>query len=280
MKIRVEEILNEKIEYIWPHFNNTPRVFVEMYDGVVEGTGRSTLMSHFYWDFQRRFPQIPVLMQHHLGLRRFDERSHIEHLGNVLWTVYDMCDGTFPSDELAKMGLGISNKIFNFLSVNIEEYVTSSSMLDYEELMTDPEFQKIIMETDWTFEGLEKTGQQIRKSLERPDKYPNNSLKKHCQTGIVNWGQMIQQIAFRGFATDRNHKFFYYPITTGFAGGITKFEHFLMETCSGTKALEAQDTPLKTTEYFNRRSQIAASVLVGYCEDEDNYAFGTEDRPE
>lgn len=277
MNIKVEEILHEKIEDIWDDFNDTPRVFVELYDGIVEGTGRSTLLSHFYWDFQRRFPQIPVLMQHHLGLVRFDNDTHLEHLARVLWSVYDMCDGTFPSDELAKMGLGVTNNIFNFLSVNIEEYVTSSSMMDYEELMTDGDLLKMIEEAEQTYEGLDKATSQIRTYLEMPNKYTNNSLKRNCMAGVVNWGQLIQQIAFRGFATDRNYKFFHYPIMRGFAGGLTQFEHFFMETRSGTKALEAQDAPLQTTEYFNRRSQIAASTITGYCEDEDNYVFATED---
>lgn len=277
MKIKVGEILHENIDDLWPHLNDTPRVFVEMYDGVVEGTGRSTLLSHFYWSFQRRFPQIPVLMQHHLGLARFDKSTHIKHLGQVLWSVDEMCDGTFPSDELSKMGVAITNSIFNYMGVNIEEYVTSSCMMDYEELMTAPDIKKIIQEAELTFDGLDQAKESIRKKLEEPKSFTDNSLKKNCQAGVVNWGQVNQQIAHRGYATDRDYKFFYYPIPKGFADGLTKFEHFLIETRSGTKALEAQDGPLKTTEYFNRRSQIAASVITGHSEDNDLYDHPPED---
>ena len=262
MEIYARNIVNLPLDDIW-YLSDVENVTLIMDDGSCVATGRSVIYSWFYWEYQRQIPELPLLCEHHVGMSYMTKSTHVEFLSTVLFSCHDISDGTIPLEVLAEIGQLITNYIYNEFIVRIEEYVTSNSILDYVEILEDPFIKEAVENTERSPEGIEHTLGEVKVYLTRHDKYPHNGLKATCETELGNWGQLLQAVVFRGYATDADNVFFRDPILSCYARGITKLHDNMIESRSGTKSLLSQRVPLEKTEYFNRRMQMSAETVGG-----------------
>ena len=201
------DLVNRSLDQIWylTDINKTEIVFE---DGKTVATGRSIIYSWFFWEYHRQIEGLKLLKIHLVEQKKMTGGTHSEFLEQVMWTVYEQCKDRVKVQLLKEIAYEITNEIFNKLTVNLEEYVTSSCMLDYIEIMEDKNIEKMIEETPKNGAALVKTKNDIREYLKRPDIYRTNALKAICEADLVNWGQLLQAIAYRGYTTDMDNYFF------------------------------------------------------------------------
>ena len=49
----------------------------------------STIFSWYAWEFHRKYPETPVLPDHHIGLGQFSSGLPLKLLSNIMFEVYD-----------------------------------------------------------------------------------------------------------------------------------------------------------------------------------------------
>ena len=272
MIIKASDIVNRSIDDIWYLSDISGLITLQMDDGAVEATGRSILYSWFFWRFHREIEGLQLLKVHHVGLQKMTATTHPRFMEKVLWSVYDMLKEP-DLFQLKAICYEITNDLYNHLNVKLEEYVTSTSLIDYIEFIGDPVIKEIVSNTPPNEDDIEKAKVKIIEYLKRPDIYKNNALKKECESGVTSWGRVLQAIAFRSFATDTDHYFFTVPIMVGFVHGLTTLHDSLIESASSTKALIANSSQISRTENFNKRMQLMAQIITGFA---DEYDCGSE----
>ena len=253
-------ILHCSLEEIW-HLSDKRQVTINFEDGSVLATGRSIIYSWFFWEFHRKIEGVTLLKSHLVPQKKMTANTHPEFLEFIIWEVYNQCSDHTEVATLRKIAYDITNDIFNHLTVNLESYVTSSCILDYLEIMEDETINELIENTPPNPTALIETKGEIKEYLKKPDIYTSNALKAICEADLVNWDQLLQAIAYRGYTTDMDNYFFPNPIMNGYGHGITSFHDSLLESTSSTKSLIAQDDALKQTEFFNKRMQLISPVI-------------------
>lgn len=258
--IKADDLVNKSLDDIW-YLSDIDFVKIAFEDGVEDATGRSVIYSWFFWEFHREIGDIKLLCAHHVGLKKMTTRTHPEFMEQVMWSVYEMCKGRVRVQTLREIAYKITNEIYNKLNVQLDDYVTSSCMLDYLDILDDQFIIDKIEATPKTAMGLMNTKDEITEYLKQPEVHTDNALKHYCETENTNWGQFHHGVTYRGFTTNMDNYFFPNPIMVSYAHGITKFHDSLIESTSSTKSLMAQDDPLKETEFFNKRMQLVSQVI-------------------
>ena len=89
--INARMFLKMSIEDMWDTLDGRFRLRFD--DGEIETDYKATLYSGYAWEFHRVYPSTPLLMKHHvthlLGGRRLNSDTHLDLLGNAMWSVYD-----------------------------------------------------------------------------------------------------------------------------------------------------------------------------------------------
>ena len=84
-------MMNLDVEQAWATLSG--EFIVVFDDGEIVTNARETLYSFYAWDFHREYPLTPMLMKHHvrtvLGNDRLGSDTHLQLLGNVMWSTYD-----------------------------------------------------------------------------------------------------------------------------------------------------------------------------------------------
>lgn len=258
--INVRDIAFKPLDDIW-YLTEVTDIRLVMDDSEVEATGRSVLYSWFFWEFHRKIENLQFLKVHHVALKKMTANTHPEFLEQVMWSVYEMCKTRTKIITLKEIAYTITNELFNRLSINLEEYIISSSMLDYMEILEDPYIKELIENTPRNDAALIETKEKAKVYLKRDDILQQNGLKHNVEAELVNWGQALQGLIFRGFTTDMDNRFFPEAIMKGYAHGITKFHDSLIESSSSTKSLIAQESQLQHSEFFNKRMQLVSQII-------------------
>ena len=94
----------------------------------------------------------------------------------------------------------------------------------------------------------------------------HNNIAIAARSRCVNIDPINQIIFLRGFMSDICSTVFKYPIMTGYFEGITTLENSMKESRGAAKALAWTEKPLKTSEYLNRKLQLAAGSVIDLIE--------------
>lgn len=268
--IKVRDLLDLSIGELMERFDNVLTMELQFDDGTINTVnGRKTILSSFYWNYHREFPELKLLEHHHIGDRMFGNGVHSQLISSPLWECFDqhICR---DMDKLNRMAMIIFNDVFVFTGEELEEYVTTITVLDYVEIFNHPEIKRIKLEVKPSTASLARAFQQMEDVLLHCPTLRNNAISMALRSSIRGkLGQVKQQIGPLGLRTDYDSIIFPSAVMRGLAEGLIKLSDAAQESRSGTKALKATTEPLRKTEYFGRKVQLqnqyVKALVPGNC---------------
>jgi hypothetical protein len=259
-KINVRELQKLSSEEMWAMED---KVFTLVFDdGEVQTTTRPTILSHYYWEMQRHFPNATILKRHHIGNGHFTPKLHEEILSHVLFDTYYALNEAVDIMLLSRIAYEITNKIYNDTTTNLAGYVSTVSILDYIEIHNHETTQQIRQEFRPNERAIEAGYEKIKDLLyKREDELADNNVTSMCRANVLSVGQIVQSVAARGFVTDIDSWIPPRPIPTSYTEGMNTLHDSMIESRSGSKASLAQKDPLQMTQYYNRRMQLGCAII-------------------
>lgn len=268
MQVDARDILKLSKDELWG-LQDGPMT-IRFDDGVLQTTARKTIFSAYLWEFQRRYPKAPLFMRHHISgvddgaEAQLGARTHLDIMGHALWDAYDayLASGEeINIEELSKIAYDLTNEVYNDFSYRLEEYVSTISILDFVEVVRNPNVRKANEGVVSTQQSIDDTYRVIENELRNSPSLKNNALAKAARTKLVSMGQVLQTVGPRGFLTDLNSIIFPTAVLTGYTAGITKLYQSMIESRSATKSLMLTKDPLADSQYFNRKLQLLCAIL-------------------
>jgi hypothetical protein len=238
---------------------------VEFEDGVLPGSEKDVVFSHYVWEFHRKYPKTPLLKNHFLPAVLKDgvigSKTHLSLIRNVLFSVYDtyrleVKDPQVLLARLARMGYVVANNMYNDFSEELEAFVGCFDILDFIQITRHEGIVNAISEMKPTQEGIDGVYKVAKAAIKSDPALAKNPLVQATNAGVVRVEQLLQCCVIRGYLTDINSAVFPRPILTNFTRGIHSIADIAMESRSAAKALKFSESPLQKSEYFSRRQQL------------------------
>lgn len=259
-------------------------------DGMMMVTRPDTIYSWYLWLVFRRYPDTPILMEHHLAGATVTPKSHLDILAKIrIAAVKAYSDGDFETVPGINATIyDATEDLYNGMTVRLEEYITSISILDFMDIHFHPRIKAI---NDALKSNEHLTNNQINQGhkdimdiLSTDDSLINNPVARAAKHNLVKSGQIMQCISSRGFVTDVDNHRFSKPIKTGYVEGMSTYTEYATESRTATTAEFMTATPMQQSEYLNRLLQMSTSVVKrvhpGDCGSRDfiNITVDTKDK--
>jgi len=284
MKIKARRLLDFTTRELKDILNGEfTMVFDNDEELVVEDVG--SIYTRYIWELFAEYPETKILPKHHFhkvlngGLP--STGAHTKLLGNVFWSIYftygynvdKPLDPVYLLETLSRRIYEITNLIYNELTIEYGDYVTTLNIEDLQAVREIPGIKEIFenMSPDEKFiTDAYKTVNRImvddvNEAVRRgdPESAPayHNKLSRFMRSNIVNKDQVNQCVIFRGHLTEINGFQYAYPIMTSYLEGKQSAYAAAIESRSSSKALYATQKPLQKTETYNRLSQLMAMSL-------------------
>lgn len=264
----------------WPaeHFLDfTPREILEKFpvrfvikfqDGDAFLTRRKDVAySRYFWEFHKRYPKTPLLSRHFvkevLGGEPLTSDTHIKLLEIVKKDTRDTYGFVNPKDEtdLLYLTYGITNTIYNELSQLAEPNVISIDILDFLQVIDDPEIAELNANVQPNHASITSTYKKTLEILRNKMSLAGNALVKALRSKGVNANQLSQCINFLGFRTEVTGAILPEPVNTNFAAGMYRLYDYAAESRSAAKNFFASEKPLQDSEYFARILQLTTGSV-------------------
>lgn len=155
----------------------------------------------------------------------------------------------------------VMNHINNVFTDGIPEYVTSTTIKDYIEIIEEPFIKQLKSDLEPNQNSIKTAYHEATKHIMKPDKFVGNQVAEYIKQGLVSNGQAMQCLIARGYLTDHNSRIFVRPILHAYIDGIGTFYDSLIESRSATKAYLFQKKPLEDSEWFNRKMQLVGQSV-------------------
>lgn len=273
MRVNARDLVGLHPNQVW-EMNGNGRFVMVFDDGELETNWRDTIYSSYAWEFHRRFPKTPLLTRHHvthvLGGKRLNMKTHLDLLGNTMFSTFDAYMGTpdKPSpdmseflSQLKQMTYEATNEIYNSLTRRCEDQVVSIDITDFVKIVRDPDVAKANREVQPDQDSIDATYKTIEKALNESPALAKNPIALAVRSKLVDMNQVNQCVGPRGFLTDIDSNIFPTPILVGYAQGIRRFHDSLIESRSAAKSLIFSKAPLQDAEYFSRRLQLMCQAV-------------------
>lgn len=259
-KFNVRELQKLTSDEIWAMDD---KVFTIVFDdGELVTSTRPTILSHYYWEMQRHFPNATILKRHHVGNGHFTPKLHEDILSYVLFDTFASLNEAVDIMLLSRIAYEITNKLYNDTTEKLAGFVSTVSILDYIEIHNHPTIKKVRDEFQPNERAIERGYGHVKDLLyNRADELVNNNVTAFCRSNVLSVGQIVQSVAARGFVTDIDSRIPPNPIATSYTEGMNTLHDSLIESRSGAKASLAQKDPLQATQYYNRRMQLGCSII-------------------
>lgn len=254
---RVKEISQLPQESLWNYPDEDVEVIFDNNESHIL-SWREVIISQFFWEIQRDFPELPILPSH-ATIGKWKKGTPEDILSTVRQTVGQV--SYIDKEYLMKMILVMRNRFYNETILHLQEYTTSLNGFDIVEIVESPEYQDIADNLEPNHGSIQRAYERSHELLMDDHWLMHNPMKRANRFGVVNEQQYNQVSVARGFVTDINNVQFNNPILTGYARGLHKLHDFSIETRSAAKAVQQQKDPIADTEYFNRRVQITTEVI-------------------
>jgi hypothetical protein len=267
-RITAREFMNLDVLGNWPLPDE--KLEIEFDDGVMVTNTRRTIVSWFCWELHRKFPLTPIYMRHHIGNAFFTAQATLVAMSNIIRdlhyayfddTLTDHQETSYDREDAWKTIALVENQIYNHLSINLEEWHTSTNAFHLLELFNYGPMKE-------AREAIKPNQLSITRAYERSSeilmKDPNllhNPIVRGLRSKQIKLTQMLQILVCRGYLTDIDQIIFRKPITVGFFEGLTTMHDLMIESCSAKKALISTKKPLRIVEYFNRKMQLSTVVV-------------------
>lgn len=268
-------VYNYTEEQMW----NLPigNYLVRFDDGEVTMTNKQLYLSWFYWELYRCFPGARLIKDG--AINEFYTSSAHRKLGGLLiWHIFREHELTarYSVHDLTKVFYEIGNVLYNISCTRFSSYVTSVSLYDLVEIFEAPEivqakenYNLVCIDSNYNehlvSEEIKKIYNSVSSVLYKNANYlSHNGIKKLCIEGLVNTGQMLQLIGPRGYVKDIDGIVFPYPIDVGYGEGLTTIYDSITESRSASYANIMTTDPLQQSEWFNRKVQLATTIIMDY----------------
>jgi hypothetical protein len=287
MRISARKLVNLQPDEL---FNILDGQFIlVMDDGELVTNWKETIYSSYMWEFHRHYPAAPLLKSHHVQTtlkgKRSGSKTHLDLLGSTLWSIYDALSGNMREDDkltfrynLGYLAYQITGNLYCGLSYHCEDCVTSLDIVDFIDILDQPEVIQEYKNLDEVHQkieegqmkdsskaayetALENVNKVITSVLYNKEGVFGNPLSKLSRSKLINHGQTIQCLGPRSFVTDLDSVQFKTPIRRGFAQGFHQFYDSAIESRSAAKALIFSKTPLQDAEYFSRKLQFMVQAV-------------------
>lgn len=277
-RISARTILGLSIEETWESLAGP---FTIVFDNGEEiaTNDKEAVYSRYFWEFHKMFPAMPLNREHYvhdiIRNSRFGQRTHKTMLERVLWDAIDFASmSRSPLEmvtyryELAEVAADITNRTFNELSTELEEYITSFSILDFHEIFSDPELVAAYERSEANEESIQDIYSTIDNLLKRKESLKHNILGQLYRSSLVSDKQVMQCLGPVGYRTDINNHRYGYPVMRGFYQGIRSARDIMIESRSAAKALNMAKGQLQDTEYFSRKCQLMVMTVerIHHCD--------------
>lgn len=231
-------------------------------DGEITTKDRITKMSALVWKPFRHFPDVPILMDHHLKEDRVTAKSLVKLLNRIIWHIKRTNPVPVDPEYLARLAIESMNDCYNQITINLPEYHATLSMFEINEVWQNPEVRAANTDIEPTTHGIEGIAyKKLKEAFIAPANFIGNSIIEGLKSGTQKIEQLYQAFGPRGFPTDINSDIFPEPVLQGYIEGIWGMYENMVESRSGTKALLYNKELLRVTEYFNRKSQLIAQYV-------------------
>jgi len=239
-------------------------------------TRPNIILSWIYWELYRCFPGAELISETGL-VGDFGASTHRKIGSRIFWHIFnDLNSKGIRADvwDLSKAFYEVTNEIYNVSCLKLSEYVTTVSLFDLIEIMEEftiveakDNYRKLAEESDYAehvcAEEIAKVHSVVSKVLYTDREYlKHNGIKKLTMAGLVNKGQVIQMVGPRGYVHDIDGSVFPYPIDVGYGEGLDNLYDSMIESRSASRASIMNTDPLQQSEWFNRKVQLAASVIL------------------
>lgn len=264
-RISARQLLQYSTEQLW---NSLAGEFIlVMDDGEITTNARAVIYSSYFWEYHRVFPNTPLLLKHHvesvLKGKSLSSDTHTCLLSNIYIDVVNNNGMEDPAKRQIPMRMvyQVTNNLYNDLIVKCLDSVVSIDILDFINVLEQPEVHKAITTVVATPESIEETYNVISDTLMNSPALKENLLSMMVKSKLVNRNQVLQCLGPRGYPTDINSVIFPTPILRGYAQGMRSMHDLMVESRSCAKALFFAEQPLQDAEYFARRLQLLAMTV-------------------
>ncbi len=247
---------------------------------------KEAIYSRYFWVFHEMYPKMPILPHHYvhgyLRNARFGQKTHKQMLEPVLWDTIDYVAQTKSALEmvtfrydLAAVAADITNKTYNELSTELEEYIVSFNIEDFAEIFNDGELVAAYRRAKPDEESINDIYSTIDRILKRKESLRGNILGQLYRSSLVSDRQVMQCLGPVGYRTDINNHRFGYPVMRGFYQGIRSSRDIQIESRSAAKALNMAKGQLQDTEYFSRKCQLMVMTVerIHHCDCGSNHTL-------
>lgn len=265
-ELHARDLLNKSQEEIW----NLPIGWYRLCfdDGeVVKTTSRRCIYSWYCWVFHRMYPETPLLKRHHFGMDQMNRSVHRRLLASGLTDMRRTMNIT-EKKRLEKFWVIIyetTNAIWNDMSENLEEYVTSTSAEDVADLLYYPpikeindQLQAIPMPSE---ETVTRATKMIEKILMNDLTIAHNPMVRAIKCGAARPAQVLQIVGPIGHRTDVDGKIYQPAITRGYGHGMITLRETLIESRDACRNIFFQNRPMQMSEWNNRVIQLMTAIL-------------------
>lgn len=260
------ELAQQPRQALWDLTNAHPRdtkIEVVFDDGVLVTNYHQTLFSVYCWGIYNVYPKTPTSISHHLNDGLIRASTHTDLMNRVLWDCHSAYQGAVDMETLWELIYQETNRLYNDFTYGCEEYVQTMSVFDFTDIAGHPKIQKIIAETrPSSFSIASHCYPRAKEILTDPKQLPNNEIARAVTNGLLAMGQVLQCTVVRGAGTDVDSRIFPRPIMSNFTVGMNTLHDSLVESRSASKSLSFNEDHLSKVEYFNRKLQLMASVIM------------------
>lgn len=243
----------------------------------------STIYTWYLWHIHRVFSGVPINSDHHLLDAKVTPKSHMQLMAKIRRTVIEY-NGIEKQAVIEKLNHAIYdafNNQYNGMTVRLEEYITSISIIDFIEVEYHPEIKRLndelINNVHAVPADIEHAHAGIAKVLKEDPALRNNAVARTLRHSLVREGSIMQSVSARGFVKEVDSYQFPVPIKTGFIRGMNTYTAYATESRTATTAEFMTKNPMRKSEYLNRELQLLTSsvkrIHFGDCGSKESLLF-------
>ena len=226
-------------------------------------TKKKVFYSSFFWSLIKQYPKTPLLPEHYvdhvLKGAPLNSETHLRLAENVIRTV-EQYNQITHYDEREKINqyvyIDCCERLHNQAVIVSKQHVAPISLWDIIEIATHPEIKKAVSEISFDSSSINAAYAVVERVMKTDKTIRSNGLVKAFFAKIINFQQICQIVAARGFPTEFDGRIFRTPIRSNYLNGVKDIYEFAADSCGARKALANSEKPLQEAEYFARRLQI------------------------
>lgn len=255
-----EDIAHWTEKELWSKENDFDRFRLMFDDGEIETDWSQTIVSWYFWEVFRDYPDAKISIRHHLWDDFDSPGLELKILNRMKEAVID----AYPDEDIENIQATIyrgNNRLHNAFTTEGEAYLDTVDALTLLDIYDRPEIQNALAEMEPSPAGVNRAYGVISRVIATDPFLRGNSMALACHIGQTKMAQFHQVLGKRGLCSEVDQTIFPNVVNAGFFEGIHRASFFAMISRDASKALQATDDPVKQTEYYNRELQLFTYVV-------------------